>query len=197
MGLSDSGLRSGLQRPADLYKSSDMITYFMQPPLEKLRQNDALQPVAGSRVVIPWDVIERTCIAGMTFMSAAGEFAVKEDTIRKRARRYNWPVSKAIGKSVQKAVQNTQVADRTAHDWLAKSAAHRAVVFDKAHGAITQAKMCPPRSWRDFDLADRTARRAAGLESAEIVQQTLIQINEAIDDFDQPRPIEAELARPH
>ena len=123
-------------------------------------------------------------------MSAAEEFAVKEDTIRKRARRYNWPVSKAIGKSVQKAVQNTQVAERTAHDWLAKSAAHRAVVFDKAHGAITKATIRPPQSWKDFDLADRAARRATGLENTEVVQQTLVQINEAIDDFDQPRPIE-------
>ena len=197
MGLSDSGLRSGLQRPADLYKSSDMITYFMQPPLEKPWQNDALQPVAGSRVAIPWDVIERTCIAGMSFRSAAEDFAVKEDTIRKRARRYNWPVPKAIGKAVQKAVQNEQVAERTAQNWLDKSSAHRAIVFDKAHGAITKATMSPPRSWKEFDLADRAARRAANLESAEVVQQTLIQINEAIDDFDQPRPIGAELARLH
>src|SRR5438552_14059056 len=195
MGLSDSRLRSGLQRPADLYKSSDMITYFMQPPLEKPWQNDALQPVAGSRVAIPWDVIERTCIAGMSFMSAAEDFAVKEDTIRKRARRYNWPVPKAIGKAVQKAVQNEQVAERTAQDWLDKSSAHRAIVFDKAHGAITEATMRPPQSWKDFDLADRAARRASGLENAEVVQQTLIQINEAIDDFDQPRPIDSELAR--
>jgi hypothetical protein len=33
----------------DLYKSSDVITCFMQPPLEKVSQNDALQNVAGSR----------------------------------------------------------------------------------------------------------------------------------------------------
>jgi hypothetical protein len=51
----------------------------------------------------------------------------------------------------------------------------------------------PPKSWKEFDVADRAARRAAGLENAEVVQQTLIQINEAIDDFDQPRPIQAEL----
>src|SRR5438067_3299416 len=192
MGLSDSGLRSGLQRPADLYKSSDMITYFMQPPLEKPWQNDALKP-PGSQIA--WEIIERACIVGMTFMSAAKEFAVKEDTIRKRARRYNWPVPKAIGKAVQKAVQNEQVAERTAQNWLDKSSAHRAIVFDKAHGAITKATMSPPRSWKEFDLADRAARRAANLENAEVVQQTLIQINEAIDDFDQPRPIGAELAR--
>jgi hypothetical protein len=130
------------------------------------------------RATIQWEIIERTCIAGMTFMDAAKEFGVKEDTIRKRARRYNWPVSKAIGKAVQKAVQNAEVTERTAQDWLAKGEAHRAVVFDKASGAIKKANMRVPQSWKEFDLADRAARRAAGLENAEVVQQTLIHINE-------------------
>jgi hypothetical protein len=144
----------------------------------------------GSRAAIPWDIVERTCIAGMTFMDAAEEFGIKEDTIRKRARRYNWPVAKSIGKAVQKAVQNAEVADRTARDWLAKGNAHRTVVFEKASKAIAQANMTPPRSWKEFDLADRAARRSAGLENAEVVQQTLIQLNEQIEGFDS-EPIEA------
>ena len=147
----------------------------------------------GGRVAIPWDVIERACIAGMTFMDAAREFGVKEDTIRKRARRYGWAVQRAIGKAVQRAVQNAEVVSRTAQDWLAKGEDHRRVVFDKASNAIVRANMRPPHSWREFDVADRAARRAAGLENADVVQQTLIQINEAVDDFDQPRPIEAEV----
>src|SRR5260370_11827373 len=143
----------------------------------------------GRRDAIPWDIIERTCIAGMTFMDAAKEFGVKEDTIRKRARRYNWPVARAIGQAVQKAVQNAQVVDRAAQDWLAKGEAHRAVVFDKASGAIAKARMRPPKSWKEFDLADRAARRAADLENGEVVQQTLIHLNE----IDTEQPIEAEL----
>ena len=151
--------------------------------LERVRRDtaDLAATEQGSRIAIPWDIIERTCIAGMTFMDAAKEFGVKEDTIRKRARRYNWPVARAIGKAVKKAVQNGQVVERTAQDWLVKGNAHRTVVFDKASGAIAKANMTPPRSWREFDLADRAARRAAGLENAEVVQETLIHINEAID----------------
>ena len=45
---------------------------------------------------------------------------------------------KAIGKAVQKAVQNEQVTELTARDWLAKGAVHSAVVFDKAHAAIAR-----------------------------------------------------------
>ncbi len=107
-------------------------------------KNDTVQHATGEqgrKVAIPWDIIERTCIAGMTFMDAAKEFGIKEDTIRKRARRYNWPVAKAIGKAVQRAVQNSEVVDRTAQDWLAKGNAHRTVVFDKASGAIAKANM--------------------------------------------------------
>jgi hypothetical protein len=49
--------------------------------------------------------------------------------------------------------------------------------------------MRPPKSWKEFDLADRAARRAAGLESADVVQQTLIHLNE----IGAEQPIEAEL----
>jgi hypothetical protein len=143
----------------------------------------------GDRAAIAWDIVERTCIAGMTFMDAAQEFGIKEDTIRKRARRYKWPVARAIGKAVQRAVQNAEVAERTAQDWLAKGNAHRTVVFEKASGAIAKANMTPPKSWKEFDLADRAARRSAGLENADVIQQTLIQLNERIDGFDS-EPIE-------
>jgi hypothetical protein len=149
-------------------------------------------PEQSNNAPIPWDIIERTCIAGMTFMDAAREFGVKEDTIRKRARRYKWPVSKAIGKAVQKAVQNAEVVDRTAQDCLAKGNAHRTVVFDRASGAIRKAKMQPPQSWKEFDLADRAARRAAGLENAEAVQQTLVNIN----DLDATEIIDLSLVPP-
>ena len=146
----------------------------------------------GGRAAIPWSVIERACIVGMTFMTAAQEFGVKEDTIRKRAMRYKWPVPKTIGKAVQAAVQNEEVIERSAQDWMARSAAHRALVFDRAHEALAKAKMRPPQSWREFDLADRAARRSAGLDNEENVQQTLlVQINERINDWDQP--IEATL----
>jgi hypothetical protein len=152
--------------------------------------NDTAQPgntEQGSRAAIPWEIIERTCIAGMTFMDAAKQFEVKEDTIRKRARRYKWPVSKAIAKVVQRAVQNEEVAERAAQDWLAKGEAHRTVVFEKAHGAIVKAKMSPPKSWKEFELADKAARRAADLENDEAAQHiSLIQLNDAINDYELP-----------
>jgi hypothetical protein len=36
--------------------------------------------------------------------------------------------------------------------------------------------------WKEFDVSDRAARRAAGLENAEVVQQTLIHVSD--EDFD-------------
>jgi hypothetical protein len=131
----------------------------------------------GSRAAIPWEIIERTCIAGMSFMDAAKEFEVKEDTIRKRARRYKWPVAKAIGKAVQKAVQNDEVAGRTAHDWLAKGEVHRRTAFDLAHNALMKTTIKPPATWREAEVADKMARRAAGLDNSENVQQAVLIIS--------------------
>jgi hypothetical protein len=71
-----------------------------------------------------------------------------------------------------------------ATQWAKRGEAHRFLVFDKASGAIQKANMRPPKSWKEFDLADRAARRAANLENAEVVQQTLIHINEAIEGYD-------------
>jgi hypothetical protein len=73
--------------------------------------------------------------------------------------------------------------------WWKRGEAHRLFVFDKASGAIEKARMRPPKSWKEFDLADRAARRAAGLENADVVQQTLIHINE----LDAEQPVEAEV----
>ncbi len=51
--------------------------------------------------------------------------------------------------------------------------------------------MRPPKSWKELDLAQRAARRAAGPGNGRRGQQTLIHINDSLDSFDQP--IEAEL----
>ncbi len=76
-----------------------------------------------------------------------------------------------------------------ADGWWSGSETHRLLVFDKASDAIKKARIRPPKSWKEFDLADRAARRAAGLENADVVQQTLIHINE----IDAEQPIEAEV----
>jgi hypothetical protein len=59
-----------------------------------------------------------------------------------------------------------------------------ALAASPASGAVKKAKMHPPKSWKEFDLADRAARRVANLENAEVVQQTLIHINDAIEGYD-------------
>jgi hypothetical protein len=79
-----------------------------------------------------------------------------------------------------------------AAQWAKRGEAHRLLVFDKASGAIEKAKMRPPKSWKEFDLADRAARLAAGLENADVIQQTLIHVNE----LDAEQPIEAEVFTP-
>ena len=44
--------------------------------------------------------------------------------------------------------------------------------------ALRKAKIKRPQRRRDSDLANKIARRSAGLDNAEVVQQRLISINE-------------------
>jgi hypothetical protein len=48
-------------------------------------------------------------------------------------------------------------------------------------------KIKPPATWREAEVADKMARRAAGLDNSENVQQALlINLNESVDVWNQP-----------
>lgn len=138
---------------------------------------------------VPWDLIEKFCIAGGSYADAAAEFNVKVDTIRKRSARYSWPVPKAIAQAAmslparQKKV-NEAIIQQKAKSWDEKGEEHRRVAFDKAHAALAKMKPTPPKNWREAEAADKIARRAAGLDTADTVNQTLIQLNEAVNEHD-------------
>jgi hypothetical protein len=149
---------------------------------------------------VPWDLIEKFCITGGSFAEAAAEFNVKLDTIRKRAQRYSWPLPKVIAKAAAKSPArqkrvNQAIIARKAETWEEKGEAHRQVVFDKAHTALKKMKPTPPRNWREAEAADKMARRAAGLENIDSINQTLIQLNDAVNEHDvvEANVVEAEL----
>jgi hypothetical protein len=161
-----------------------MIGYFMPSCLDKDRETDALLPESSEQCIKrnPGAAIETTEItntdgAKVAWSDVKNACEVEGLTITEVKKR---------AKELQK--RETELTT-TAGQWLKRGEAHRLLVFDKATGAIEKARMRPPKSWKEFDLADRAARRAAGLENADVVQQTLIHINE----IDAEQPIEAEL----
>jgi hypothetical protein len=137
----------------------------------------------GSSVAYPvelWREIELACVAGMSFVDAEKQFGVKSNTIRIRATRLNWPTPAAIARRAKQLTTrpSPSALDKVAESWTEKAELHRGAAFAKASKAIAASKIAPPRTWHDFDLADKAARRAAGLDNTEVVQQTLVNINE-------------------
>lgn len=131
-----------------------------------------------------WRQIELACVAGMSYLEAANQFGVKVNTIRAKSVRNNWPTPQNVGKRAKQLAAQpaaTKALDKIAEGWQEKAENHRLTVFEKTSKAIVGANLRPPKNWRDFDIVDKAARRAAGLDNTEVVQQTLVNINEVME----------------
>lgn len=149
-----------------------------------------------------WDIIERWMILHDDFPACAKEFNMKEDTVRKRARRYAWPLPSVIAKRAAeiRALPNVQPArngaliEQSAKTLAEKGEEHANTMFDLAAGAIAAVKKLPIKNWRDAEIADKAARRSAGMgNDDEGVKISLIQLNEAIDTHSDEDVIEGEV----
>ena len=139
----------------------------------------------GDRAAIDWTPIELAVTGGLSFSDAAERFGVKQDSIRKRAKRHNWILPKGLSKIVHNKLE--KAVEKVADDWLAKAETHRKDAFELAHESLKKMKPRAPKNFREADICDKIARRNAGLDDVDSAKQvTLIHINEAIDAYDQP-----------
>ncbi len=69
-----------------------------------------------------------------------------------------------------------KVADMLESDWKTKGSAHRRLVFEKANSALREANLPAPRTWKDAQIADSMARKAAGLEDSENMKSTIVNV---------------------
>lgn len=115
---------------------------------------------------------------------------VKSASIRKAVERGTLIIpANTLPKLTRKAIE--RAAERKADEWVAKGEEHRRVVFDVAHDSLKLMHPKAPRNFREAEAADKMARRAAGLDVSDTVNQTLININEAMAADEEPRPVEA------
>lgn len=122
--------------------------------------------------------------------AAAKHFNVKEDTIRKRAKRHLWPLPSVIAAkalalksagTVQKA-QNGALSDQVVKTLAERGEEHAKTVFDLASTELAKLKKLPIRNWKDAEIADKAARRAAGMgNDDEGARVSIIQLNESIN----------------
>jgi predicted DNA-binding protein YlxM (UPF0122 family) len=132
--------------------------------------------------LIAWDAVrERIHVpAGgkaspetLTVTEAAVEFKIDRQAIYHRARRHGWRTLTTNEKKL--LIKKTR-------NWGKSAEEHREAAFDIAHASVKKFKARTPKSFHDLDIADKIARRAAGLDNAEVIQQTLVHINEAIEE---------------
>jgi hypothetical protein len=108
------------------------------------------------------------------------KFDVEPHAIIMRAKRHGWAVPSKIAERTR-ALQaryracesdrngNAEVIQAVAQSWAERGEQHRLLAFQLAHNSLKRAakRGLPIEDWRDADLADKTARRNAGLDSEE------------------------------
>ena len=128
-----------------------------------------------------WKAVEAAiCIGRLGYSECGSKFNVSPHAIMMKAKRHGWAVPSKIAERT-KALQaryracesdrngNEEVIQAVAESWAERGEQHRAVAFDLAHTALREAARTglPIESWRDVDLADKSARRNAGLDDSD------------------------------
>ena len=128
-----------------------------------------------------WKGVEAAiCIGGLGYSECGRKFNVSPHAIIMKAKRHGWAVPSKIAERT-KALQarykacesdrngNEEVIQAVAQGWAERGEQHRLLAFQLAHNSLKRAakRGLPIEDWRDADLADKTARRNAGLDSGE------------------------------
>ena len=124
-----------------------------------------------------WLAVKTCYLAGMSTNDIADKFGINRDTITTKTWKAGWnklrklPDSQPVDKGLVE-----KVAEMLEEDWKTKGSAHRRLVFEKANSALREANLPAPRTWKDAQIADSMARKAAGLEDAENTKSTIVNV---------------------
>ena len=155
---------------------------------------------------VPWDKIKDAVESGMPMRQVGELFAIKLPTIKARSLREKWSTPKRRSDALKKelsekgnrvaGVQDRMVAInnsleeqiRDAEDGQISTATSKAVDFDQAtkdyrsKGVLKMAKLldqtiiAPPRTWKDYDIADKMMRRLLGIDDNEGKSNTIVSL---------------------
>lgn len=117
-------------------------------------------------------IIQNLYESGKSLPDIAAATGVPANEVRELRRKHKW--SRVPGKQLQLAEADTEQDVAEAADILAAAdealqtnpgKRHSAMVFKRVHAAIAGIKTLPPlKTWKDIEMADKIARRAAGLD---------------------------------
>lgn len=147
-------------------------------PTDSIRNTDG--------IAIEWSLIEETT-RKLGIAGAANVHHVTRAAIQARKDRHKW---KRIpdGRSLAVAQGSSgEITDSTPGDFTKRIAAHRERVFQTASNSLGKIKRISIRGARDYDIVDKIARRAAGINDDDVASaNVLIHINEAVEEHEAP-----------
>jgi len=167
---------------------------------------------------VPWDEIRKVAEKGTTLVDVAKLFNISKDSVRMRSQRENWNTPKRVQNALNKAIElqsnrtkeNQSLAQQLSdaeRDQNHPATASKGVDFDQATKdyrnkgvqkmarLLDQTIIAPPRSWKDFDIADKMMRRLLGIDDNEGKSSTIVSlqlVNERLMAQGQDAVIEGE-----
>ena len=147
---------------------------------------------------VPWDKIKEVAEKGTPLVDVAKLFNISKDAVRMRSARENWNTPKRVQNKLNKAVgvQSRRVAENQsieeqltdAKTGQLSTASSTMVDFDQAtkdyrsKGVLKMARLldqtiiAPPRTWKDYDIADKMMRRLLGIDDNEGKSNTIVSL---------------------
>lgn len=124
-----------------------------------------------------WLAVKTCYLAGMSTNDIADKFKINRETVSTKAWKAGWNKIRKLPENIPTDKSLVEkVADMMEMDWKSKGSAHRRLVFDKANSALREANIPAPRTWKDAQIADSMARKAAGLEDSENTKGTIVNV---------------------
>jgi hypothetical protein len=130
------------------------------------------------RLDVDWVGARSAVESGVSMEKVAAKFGIKIPTLRKTAQRQEWLLPSDIEKAVAKAQTNLSSTlsrslsresriELLAETWAEKGENLRQLAYTKALNSLKTANLKPASNARDFEILDKVARRAAGLDTAD------------------------------
>ncbi len=143
--------------------------------------------------MIAWDMVQEACdvppnrlqdTSFLTAPEAARKWKLAPEAVYAKAKRQGWRL-------INHKQKQKLLAESGKPDWGKRGESHREKAFKVAHDSLKKFRTRAPKDFKELDIADRIARRAAGLENDSVVQQTLVHINEAVEGHAEAQVVEA------
>lgn len=147
-------------------------------------------------MIIPEKTVEKIRVlyqSGKAVADIAEATGVPATQISALKRKEKWKREEGVMLAVQAEVQKhdalaaKELLEVAESSLAAGGKAHSELIFKKAHAALAATKLPPLKTWKDIEIADRIARRAAGLDKEGGGGRPIINLGILAGGF-QPKP---------